>query len=94
VALDQLIGDTVPNAPIPCKFVWNPGFADVSWTITADEAGTYNTYTPTGTNGTITFSNNGSGFAALSGAITLVAGQVLIVRRTTTTSIGWTTWVL
>ena len=80
-------------APIPCKFVWNPGFADVSWTITADEAGAYNTYTPTGTNGTITFSNNGSGFAALSGAITLVAGQVLIVRRTITTSLGWTRWV-
>ncbi len=80
-------------APIPLKFGWAAGDGDtLTWTVTADEAGTYGTYTPTGTNGTITYSKNGGGYAALSGSITLAVSDTITVRRTTTTSEGSVKW--
>ncbi len=80
-------------APIPLKFGWAAGNGDtLTWTVTADEAGTYGTYTPTGTNGTITYSKNGGGYAALSGSITLAVSDTITVRRTTTTSAGSVKW--
>lgn len=80
-------------APIPLKFGWAAGNGDtLTWTVTTDEAGTYGTYTPTGTNGTITYSKNGGGYAALSGSITLAVSDTITVRRTTTTSAGSVKW--
>jgi len=75
------------------KFIWAAGDADTYlWTVTADEAGTYGTYTPTGINGTLTYSKNGGGYAALSGAITLAVSDTITVRRTTTTNAGSVKW--
>ena len=82
-----------PSAPAFVKFIWQAGDADTYlWTVTADEAGTYGTYTPTGTNGTLTYSKNGGGYAALSGAITLAVSDTITVRRTTTTNAGSVKW--
>jgi hypothetical protein len=93
VTVDRLIADTVPNVAIPLKFGWAAGNGDtLTWTVTTDEAGTYGTYTPTGTNGTITYSKNGGGYAALSGSITLAVSDTIIIRRTTTTSAGSVKW--
>jgi len=93
VTVDRLIADTVPNVAIPLKFGWAAGDGDtLTWTVTTDEAGTYGTYTPTGTNGTITYSKNGGGYAALSGSITLAVSDTITVRRTTTTSAGSVKW--
>ena len=81
------------TAPIPLKFGWGAGNADtLVWTVTDDEAGTYNTYTPTGTNGTLTYSKNGGGYAALSGTIVLAVSDTITVRRTTTTNAGSVKW--
>ena len=75
------------------KFVWQAGDADTYlWTVTADEAGTFMTYTPTGTNGTLTYSLNGGGYAALSGTIVLAVNDTITVRRTTTTNAGSVKW--
>jgi hypothetical protein len=80
-------------APIPLKFGWGAGDADtLVWTVTSDEAGTYGTYTPTGTNGTITYSKNDGGYAALSGSIVLAVSDTITVRRTTTTAAGSVKW--
>ena len=82
-----------PSSPAFTKFIWQAGDADTYlWTVTADEAGTYGTYTPTGTNGTLTYSKNGGGYAALSGAITLAVSDTITVRRTTTTNAGSVKW--
>ena len=87
-------GSTNYDAPIPFKLVWDAGDADTTiWTVTDDEAGTYGTYTQTGTNGTVTYSKNGGGYAALSGSISLAIGDTITVRRTTTTNAGSTRWV-
>ena len=93
--LDRLVLDTLPAVPIPLnlKFGWAAGNGDtLTWTVTADEAGTYGTYTPTGTNGTITYSKNGGAYAALSGSITLAVSDTIAVRRTTTTNAGSVKW--
>jgi len=93
--LDRLVLDTLPAVPIPLnlKFGWAAGNGDtIAWTVTSDEAGTYATYTPTGTNGTITYSKNGGAYAALSGSITLAVSDTITVRRTTTTSAGSVKW--
>ena len=80
-------------APIPLKFGWDAGDADTTiWTVTDDEAGTYGTYTQTGTNGTVTYSKNGGSYTALSGSISLAVGDTITVRRTTTTNAGSTRW--
>lgn len=88
------------TAPIPLKFLWQAGDADTfidpdtgeGWEVTADEAGTYTTYTQTGTNGTLTYSLNGGGYVALSGTIVLTVGDTITVRRTTTTNAGTVRW--
>jgi len=93
--LDALIDDALPEVPIPLnlKFGWAAGNGDtIAWTVTSDEAGTYATYTPTGTNGTITYSKNGGAYAALSGSITLAVSDTIAVRRTTTTNAGSVKW--
>ena len=95
VTAADLIADTVPDvvAPLFTKFIWRAGDADtVLWTVTADEAGSYGTYTPTGTNGTVTYSKNGGAYAALSGSITLAVSDTITVRRTTTTNAGSVKW--
>ena len=85
--------DACPACPVVTKFIWQAGDADTYlWTVTADEAGTYGTYTPTGTNGTLTYSKNGGGYAALSGSITLAVSDTITVRRTTTTNAGSVKW--
>lgn len=82
------------TAPIPLKFGWGAGDADtLTWTVTDDEAGTYGTYTQDGSSGTITYSKNGGGFVAVSGAISLAVADTIIVRRTTTTNAGFSRWV-
>ncbi|HRD54628.1 MAG TPA: hypothetical protein PKY96_18470, partial [Flavobacteriales bacterium] len=89
----RLIADTVPNAPIPLKFAWAAGDADTyTWTVTDDEAGSYTTYTNDGGSGTITYNKNGAGFAALSGTIVLAVNDTIVIRRTTSTSNGWSKW--
>lgn len=83
------------TAPIPLKFVWAPGDADTyPWTITADEAGSYTTFTDNGAVGSLTYSINGGAFNAVTGTVTLVVGQTIIVRRSTTTLEGVARWVL
>lgn len=94
-SLDALIDNTLPEVPIPLnlKFGWAAGNGDtLAWTVTSDEAGTYGTYTPAGTNGTLTYSKNGGAYAALSGSITLAVSDTIAVRRTTTTSAGSVKW--
>lgn len=62
------------------------------WTVTADEAGTYNAYTQDGASGTLTYSKNGGAFTALSGTIALAVGDTIQVKRTTITAAGWSRW--
>lgn len=94
VTLPDLADGTIPNVVSPLKFGWSAGDADtLTWTVTADEAGTYSSYTQDGSSGTITYSKNGGGFAALSGSITLAVSDTIVVRRTTTTSAGYSKWV-
>lgn len=82
------------TAPIPLKFVWKAGDSDtVIWTVTSDEAGTYGTYTSDGGSGALTYSLNGGSFVALSGTITLAVADTIVVRRTITTSAGYSRWV-
>lgn len=72
------------------RFGWDAGEADtITWTILSDEEATYNTFTNDGSSGTITYSKNGGGYAALSGSITLAAGDTITLKRTTTTGAGW-----
>jgi hypothetical protein len=79
---------------VPFKPFWKAGDADtVTYTISADEAGTYTTYTSDGGSGTITYNLNGAGFSALSGTIVLALSDTLIVRRTTTTNQGYSRWM-
>lgn len=86
-------GSTNYTAPIPLKFALAAGDADTyTWTVTDDEAGTYDTYTQDGGSGTLTYSKNGGGFAALSGSIALAVSDTIVVRRTTSTSNGWVKW--
>lgn len=93
VTLPDLADGTIPNVVSPLKFGWSAGDADtLTWTVTSDEAGTYTTYTQDGASGTITYSKNGGGFAALSGSITLAVSDTIVVRRTITTNAGWSRW--
>lgn len=62
------------------------------WTVTADEAGTYNAYTQDSASGTLTYSKNGGAFTALSGTIALAVGDTIQVKRTTITAAGWSRW--
>ena len=83
---------TVP-ATAPLKFSFSPyDQGSDLWTVTADEAGTYNTYTQDGASGTITYSKNGGAFTALSGTIALAVGDTIQVKRTTITAAGWSRW--
>ena len=83
---------TVP-ATAPLKFSFSPyDQGSDLWTVTADEAGTYDTYTQDGSSGTITYSKNGGAFVALSGTITLAVGDTIQVKRTTITAAGWSRW--
>lgn len=77
----------------PLKFSFSPyDQGSDLWTVTADEAGTYNAYTQDGSSGTITYSKNGGAFAALSGTIALAVGDTIQVKRTTITAAGWSRW--
>ena len=83
---------TVP-ATAPLKFSFSPyDQGSDLWTVTADEAGTYDTYTQDGGSGTITYSKNGGAFTALSGTITLAVDNTIQVKRTTITAAGWSRW--
>lgn len=93
VTLPDLVNNTVPDIVPPLEFGWGIGDADtLSWTITSRQAGTYTTYSQDGGSGTITYNKNGAGFAALSGTITFIVGDTVIVRRTITTSAGSSIW--
>ena len=83
---------TVPQTA-PLKFAFGPydQGSDV-WTVTADEAGAYSTYTQDVASGTVTYSLNGGAFAALSGTIVLAVGVTVQVKRTTYTAAGWSRW--
>ena len=91
--LDPVTGvHTVPlTAPLKFSFSSYDQGSDL-WTVTADEAGTYNAYTQDGGSGTITYSKNGGTYTALSGTITLAMGDTIQVRRTTITAAGWSRW--
>jgi len=81
------------TAPIPLKFGWGAGDADtLVWTVTDDEAGSYDTYTDDGGSGTITYSLNGGAFASVTGTIALAVNDTIRVRRTTTTNAGFSKW--
>jgi len=83
---------TVPQTAA-LKFAFGPyDQGSDLWTVTADEAGTYNAYTQDGGSGTITYSKNGGAFTALSGTITLAVGDTIQVKRTTITAAGWSRW--
>lgn len=72
------------------RFGWDAGEADtITWTVLADEAATYTVFTNDGSSGTITYSKNGGGYAALSGSIVLAASDTITLKRTTTTGAGW-----
>jgi|GEM_PF-2099864 hypothetical protein len=105
VTIKNLNGDTLGTqgvksngtanytAPIPLKFGWGAGNADtLTWTVSADEAGTYTAYTSDGGSGTINYSKNGGGFASVTGSITLAVSDTIVVRRTITTNAGWSRW--
>jgi beta-glucanase (GH16 family) len=79
----------------PLKFAWGAGNADtLTFTVTADEAGTYNTYTQDGSSGTITYSLNGAAYASVTGTIVLAIGDTIRLRRTTPTAQGFSRWAL
>lgn len=83
---------TVP-VTAPLKFAFGPyDQGSDLWTVTADEAGSYDTYTQDGSSGTITYSKNGGAFTALSGTITLAVSDTIQVKRTTITAAGWSRW--
>lgn len=83
---------TVPLTA-PLKFSFSPyDQGSDLWTVTTDEAGTYDTYSQDGSSGTITYSKNGGAFTALSGTITLAVGDTIQVKRTTITAAGWSRW--
>lgn len=63
------------------------------WTIKSFTAGTYTSFTPTGTYGTITYSKNGGAFSAVTGSIVLAIGDTIQLKRTNTTGVAGTTWV-
>jgi hypothetical protein len=77
----------------PLKFAL-AAFTDTSitFTVTADEAGTYGTYTQDGGSGTLTYSLNGGSFVALTGTIVLAIGDTIAVRRTNTAAAGFIRW--
>lgn len=73
------------------KFTWESGDDTTSTvTIDADSAGTYTSETTDGGSGTITYSKNGGAYAAFSNPTTYANGDTLAVKRTVTTSLGWT----
>lgn len=83
---------TVPlTAPMKFSFSAYDQGSDL-WTVTIDEAGTYNAYTQDGASGTITYSKNGGAFTALSGTIVLAISDTIQVKRTTITAAGWSRW--
>jgi hypothetical protein len=95
ISVAELISGAIPDVASPLKFGWGAGDADtLTWTVTADEAGTYGTYTQDGSSGAITYNKNSGGFVALSGSVTLAVADTIIVRRTVTTSQGFSKWAL
>jgi hypothetical protein len=58
-------------------------------TIDADNAGTYTSITDDGGSGSITLSKNGGAFGAFSSPLTLAVSDTLVVKRTTTTNLGF-----
>lgn len=58
-------------------------------TIDADNAGTYTSITQDGGSGTITLSKNGGAFSAFSNPLILAVSDTLVVKRTTTTNLGF-----
>lgn len=62
------------------------------WTIKSFTAGTYTSFTPTGTYGTITYSKNGGAFSSVTGSIVLGVGDTIQLKRTNTTGVAGTTW--
>ena len=83
---------TVPQTAA-LKFAFGPyDQGSDLWTVTTDEAGTYNAYTQDGSSGAMTYSKNGGAFTALSGTITLAISDTIQVKRTTITAAGWSRW--
>lgn len=58
-------------------------------TIDADNAGTYTSITDDGGSGAITLSKNGGAFAAFSSPLVLAVSDTLVVKRATSTSLGF-----
>lgn len=58
-------------------------------TIDADNAGTYTSITDDGGSGSITLSKNGGAYASFSSPLTLAVSDTLVVKRTTTTNLGF-----
>ena len=58
-------------------------------TIDADNAGTYTSITDDGGSGSITLSKNGGAFATFSSPLVLAVSDTLVVKRTTTTNLGF-----
>lgn len=61
----------------------------VLWTITAEQAGSFETFTNDGGSGTITFSQNGDPFGALPTTMVLDVGDTVQFKRTTSSAQGW-----
>lgn len=86
---------TLPAPPVvPLKYGFGPGGGITpTWTVTADEAGTYNTYTQDGGSGTVEYKRNAGAWTVVSGTIVLAVGDTITVRRSITTNTGFSRWV-
>ena len=86
---------TLPAPPVvPLKYGFGPGGGITpTWTVTADEAGPYNTYTQDGGSGTVEYKRNAGAWTVVSGTIVLAVGDTITVRRSITTNTGFSRWV-
>ena len=93
VTASRLIADTVPQIPLTKDLFINLKFKatedTITFTVDADTAGTLTAMTSTaGTNGTLTIKINAGSFGAFTNPTTLVATDVVSVKRTTYSASG------
>jgi hypothetical protein len=80
------------SLPIPVKWMLPAGTSSLTWTVTADEVGTYTAYADDGGSGTWTYKIGAGSFAAVSGTIALALGDVVTVARTVSAADGSSVW--
>ena len=84
-----LASECTPSVFDTLRVQFQPYANEARYDFTAADAGTYDTPTNDGGSGTITYSINGGAFAAWPGATAFVATDYIVIRRTTSTTLGW-----